>query len=74
MTLTSTYIFDNLKLNAMSAQKIKISKGLFKLINSDNVSHFRTYPKIFMDNPNCSGNYFEMFSKAQLVVIANSKI
>lgn len=56
----------------MAGRDIKISRGLNKLITGGNSGHFRTYTDIFIDNPQYRLSYFEMFSKAQIVEIANS--
>lgn len=57
----------------MIGRDIKISRGLSKLISTANSGHFRT-SDIFLDNPQFRTNYFEMYSKAQVVEIANSTL
>ncbi len=56
----------------MLTRDIKISRGLSKLINGESVGPFQGYPDIFIENPQYRSSYFEMFSKAQIVEIANS--
>lgn len=56
----------------MFGREIKISNGLLKLIDGNIESKFETIPNIFLDNPSNRSDYFEMFSKAQVVEIANS--
>lgn len=56
----------------MLGRDIKISRGLSKLISANGAGHFRTYSDVFVENPQFRSNYFEMFSKAQIVEIANS--
>lgn len=57
----------------MLDRDIKISRGLNNLINGGNTGHFRMYPEVFVDNPDYRSSYFEMFSKAQIVQIANTE-
>lgn len=58
----------------MLSREIKISNGLTRLISGNANGHFRSYPNTFLDNPTDRLDYFEMFRKAQIVEIANSKL
>lgn len=55
----------------MVSRKVKISRGLSRLLSSDNVMHFKTSPEIFVENPANITNYLDLFSQAQLTEIAN---
>jgi len=58
----------------MPGREIKISKGLLRLLNYKNKDDNWSKPNIFIDNPSNRSDYFEMFRKAQIVEIANSKV
>ena len=55
----------------MISRKVKISRGLSRLLKSDNVMHFKTSPEVFVENPANIGLYFDLFNQAQLTEIAN---
>lgn len=58
----------------MPGREIKISNGLQKLINGSESCHFNLKSNIFLDNPSNRQDYFAMFTKAQIVEIANSTV
>jgi hypothetical protein len=55
----------------MISRKVKISRGLSRLLKSEHVNHFKTSPEVFVENPANIGLYFDLFSQAQLTEIAN---
>ena len=56
----------------MLGREIKISKGLINLVNGSKKGHFKQHKDVFLESPSSRVNYFEMYNKAQVVVIANS--
>lgn len=54
----------------MLGRKIKISKGLNRLLLSKNVKHFQGSRELFLENPDYSNRYNEGFTEAQLLAIA----
>ncbi len=54
----------------MFGRKIKISKGLNRLLLRKNVQHFQGSRELFLENPDYSNRYNERFTEAQLVAIA----
>lgn len=57
----------------MLDRDVKISNGLHRLLTGSTRGHFRPYSDIFVDDPQNRNDYFEMFSKAQIVDIANTR-
>lgn len=55
----------------MISRKVKVSRGLSKLISSDHVMHFKTTPEVFVENPASINLYMDLFYQAQLIEIAN---
>lgn len=54
----------------MFGRKIKISKGINRLLLRKNVQHFQGSREMFLENPDYSTRYNEGFTNAQLVAIA----
>lgn len=54
----------------MLGRKIKISKGLNRLLLRKNVKHFQGSRELFLENPDYSNRYNEGFTEAQLLAIA----
>lgn len=55
----------------MISRENKISRGLTKLLSRKNVSHFKTSPETFIEEPGKVNAYFNSFSEAQLAEIAS---
>lgn len=70
-TLLAVGLTLKLKQLNMLGREIKISEGLINLINGSKNDHFKSYHDIFEENPLNRLNYFEMYSRAQVVEIAN---
>ena len=50
------------KYTYMLSNENKISRGLTRLLSSDRaVSHFKTSPEIFVENPGIVSNYFDLY-------------
>ena len=54
----------------MFGRKIKISKGINRLLLRKDVQHFQGSREMFLENPDYSSRYNEGFTDAQLVAIA----
>jgi hypothetical protein len=54
----------------MLGRKIKISKGLNRLLLRKDVQHFQGSRELFLENPDYSNRYSERFTEAQLLAIA----
>lgn len=57
----------------MGDRKIKLSRGLARLLKSQQEPHFRRTNDVFLDNPNVRNSYFDLFAHAQLSEIANAE-
>lgn len=57
----------------MGERKIKVSRGLSRLLRTRQEPHFRRANDVFLDNPNERNSYFDLFAHAQLSEIANLK-
>lgn len=54
----------------MTGKKVKISKGLKRLLQNKAACHFQNAKDIFLDNPTDRSGYLQQFQLAQIVDIA----
>lgn len=56
----------------MGDRKIKLSRGLARLLKSSQEPHFGRTNDVFLDDPTVRNSYFDLFSHAQLSEIASA--